>query len=85
MQQISLLRTVDRVVALGTLCALELRAEGSNAGYYLLTFNSSFPFFMAPSFCHSLWRHPSVLAESGMSQVSFIDLDLHTTFSNTRK
>ncbi|KAF7154301.1 hypothetical protein RHSIM_Rhsim01G0006800 [Rhododendron simsii] len=32
-QQISLLRTVNRVVALGTLCALELRAEGSNAGY----------------------------------------------------
>lgn len=50
-QQISLLQTVNRVVALGTLCALELRAEGSNAGYYLLTSTSSFPFFLAESFC----------------------------------
>lgn len=32
-RQISLLPAVHRVVVLGTLCALELRAEGSNAGY----------------------------------------------------
>lgn len=32
-QQISSHRTVHRVVVLGTLCALELRAEGSNTGY----------------------------------------------------
>ncbi|KAI3444139.1 hypothetical protein Pfo_000804 [Paulownia fortunei] len=31
--QISLLPAVDRVVALGTLCAIELLAEGCNAGY----------------------------------------------------
>ncbi|KAK4404550.1 Bifunctional dethiobiotin synthetase/7,8-diamino-pelargonic acid aminotransferase, mitochondrial [Sesamum angolense] len=31
--QISLLPAVHRVVALGTLCAIELLAEGSNAGY----------------------------------------------------
>ncbi|CAA0837321.1 Bifunctional dethiobiotin synthetase/7-8-diamino-pelargonic acid aminotransferase-mitochondrial [Striga hermonthica] len=31
--QISLLPAVSRVVALGTLCAIELVAEGSNAGY----------------------------------------------------
>ncbi|GFS40672.1 adenosylmethionine-8-amino-7-oxononanoate transaminase [Actinidia rufa] len=31
--QISFHHTVHRVVALGTLCALELRAEGHNAGY----------------------------------------------------
>ncbi|RAL50843.1 hypothetical protein DM860_015990 [Cuscuta australis] len=32
-RHISLLPAVDRVVALGTLCAIELRVEGSNAGY----------------------------------------------------
>ncbi|KAG5593944.1 hypothetical protein H5410_035176 [Solanum commersonii] len=32
-RQISLLPAVHRVVVLGTLCALELQAEGSNAGY----------------------------------------------------
>ncbi|XP_057463174.1 bifunctional dethiobiotin synthetase/7,8-diamino-pelargonic acid aminotransferase, mitochondrial isoform X1 [Actinidia eriantha] len=32
-KQISFHHTVHRVVALGTLCALELRAEGHNAGY----------------------------------------------------
>ncbi|KAL6977691.1 Bifunctional dethiobiotin synthetase/7,8-diamino-pelargonic acid aminotransferase, mitochondrial [Sarracenia purpurea var. burkii] len=32
-QQISMHRTVRRVVALGTLCALELQADDSNAGY----------------------------------------------------
>ncbi|GFQ01905.1 bifunctional dethiobiotin synthetase/7 8-diamino-pelargonic acid aminotransferase mitochondrial [Phtheirospermum japonicum] len=32
-EQISLLPAVRRVVALGTLCAIELLAEGSNAGY----------------------------------------------------
>lgn len=31
--QISSHPAVQRVVVLGTLCALELRAEGSNAGY----------------------------------------------------
>ncbi|PIN20538.1 Acetylornithine aminotransferase [Handroanthus impetiginosus] len=31
--QISLLPAVNRVVSLGTLCAIELRAEGCNAGY----------------------------------------------------
>ncbi|GMP36462.1 hypothetical protein CsSME_00008577 [Camellia sinensis var. sinensis] len=36
-QLISSHRTVHRVVVLGTLCALELRAEGSNIGYYLVT------------------------------------------------
>ena len=36
-KQISFHHTVRRVVALGTLCALELRAEGHNAGYCLLT------------------------------------------------
>nr|GME13234.1 bifunctional dethiobiotin synthetase/7,8-diamino-pelargonic acid aminotransferase, mitochondrial [Ipomoea batatas] len=32
-RQISLLPAVGRVVVLGTLCAMELQAEGSNAGY----------------------------------------------------
>ncbi|XP_047310957.1 bifunctional dethiobiotin synthetase/7,8-diamino-pelargonic acid aminotransferase, mitochondrial [Impatiens glandulifera] len=32
-KKISKLQTVDRVVALGTLCAVELRAEGFNSGY----------------------------------------------------
>ena len=36
--QISLHPSVQRVVALGTLFALELQAEGSNAGYCLTTF-----------------------------------------------
>jgi len=35
-QQISSHPAVERVVALGTLFALELRAEGSNAGYCLI-------------------------------------------------
>lgn len=39
-RQISLHSSVQRVVALGTLFALELQAEGSNAGYYLITFLS---------------------------------------------
>lgn len=31
--QISSLPVVQRVIALGTLCAIELRAEGADAGY----------------------------------------------------
>lgn len=68
MQQISLLQTVDRVVALGTLCALELRAEGSNAGYYLLTIHSSFPCFMVPSFCFGgEWNVASLVHRFGFA------------------
>jgi len=29
---------IQRVVALGTLCALELKAEGNNAGYKFINF-----------------------------------------------
>ncbi|CAK9147590.1 unnamed protein product [Ilex paraguariensis] len=39
-QNISLLPAIQRVVALGTLCAVELRAEGCNAGYASLYANS---------------------------------------------
>ncbi|XP_059637217.1 bifunctional dethiobiotin synthetase/7,8-diamino-pelargonic acid aminotransferase, mitochondrial [Cornus florida] len=39
-QQISSLPVVQRVVSLGTLCALELQAEGCNAGYGSLYANS---------------------------------------------
>ena len=38
-RQISSHPAVQRVVAMGTLCALELRAEGSNAGYCLISFS----------------------------------------------
>ncbi|CAK9181202.1 unnamed protein product [Ilex paraguariensis] len=39
-QNISLHPAIQRVVALGTLCAVELRAEGCNAGYASLYANS---------------------------------------------
>lgn len=41
-RQISSIPVVQRVVALGTLCALELRAEGRNAGYCLISFYELF-------------------------------------------
>jgi hypothetical protein len=41
-RQISSIPAVQRVVALGTLCALELRAEGCNAGYCLISFSELF-------------------------------------------
>lgn len=41
-RQISSIPAVQRVVALGTLCALELRTEGHNAGYCLISFSELF-------------------------------------------
>lgn len=47
MYQISSHPAIQRVVVLGTLCAVELRVEGSNAGYDLIT--PSFIFYVVPT------------------------------------
>lgn len=43
---------VQRVVALGTLCALELRAEGSNAGYGFMIFFLHYVIFLILELCN---------------------------------